>query len=64
MDFNELYDKYVNKLLDNIANEKKSISLLGDFNIYLLKYDRDTINKLIFGFSLLQYDFTLNLTPD
>ena len=42
MDLNEFNDKYVNKLLDNKAKENKTIFLLGDFNIDLLKYDSQT----------------------
>ena len=42
MDFKEFNDNYVNKLLDNIAKENKTIFLLGDFNIVLLKYDSHT----------------------
>ena len=38
MDLNEFNDKYVNKLLDKITNENKTIFLLRDFN----KYDSHT----------------------
>ena len=41
MDLNEFNDKYVHKLLDNIAKENKTF-LLGDFNIALLKFDSHT----------------------
>ena len=37
MDLNEFNDNYVNKLLDNITRENKTTSLLGDFDIDLLK---------------------------
>ena len=30
---------YLNKLLENISKEQKSISLLGDFNVNLLNYN-------------------------
>ena len=43
MDLNEFNDDCVNKLLDNIKRETKTTLLLGDFNIYLLKYE-DFIN--------------------
>ena len=33
MDFNEFYDNYANKLLDNITRENKTTFLLGDLNI-------------------------------
>ena len=42
MDLNEFYDKYVDKLLDNITKENKTTFFLGDFNIDLLKYDSHT----------------------
>ena len=32
-------DIYLNPLLDNISKESKSIFLVGDFNVDLLKYD-------------------------
>ena len=41
MDLNEFNDKYVNKLLDNIKQNKTTF-LLEDFNIDLLKYDSRT----------------------
>ena len=39
MDLNEFNDSFLNTLLDKISKENKSIFLLGDFNIDLLKYD-------------------------
>ena len=41
MDLNEFNDNYVNKLLDNIR-ENKTTFLIGDFNIDLLKYESHT----------------------
>ena len=41
MDLNEFNDNYVNKLLDNIR-ENKTTFLLGDFNKDLLKYESQT----------------------
>ena len=40
MDLDEFNDKYLNTLLDKIFKENKSIFLLGDFNVNLLKYDK------------------------
>ena len=62
MDFNEFNDKYVNRLLDNMAKENKTILLLGDFNTELLRYESHTL-AIEFLDSVLQYDFTLYLTP-
>ena len=39
MDLDEFNDIYLNPLLDKISKESKSIFLLGDFNVDLLKYD-------------------------
>ena len=39
MDLNEFNDSFLNTLLDKISKENKSIFLLGDFNIDLLRYD-------------------------
>ena len=38
MDLTDFNCNYLNKLLENICKEQKSIFLLGDFNINLLKY--------------------------
>ena len=62
MDLNEFNDKYVNRLLDNMAKENKTILLLGDFNTELLRYESHTL-AIEFLDSVLQYDFTLYLTP-
>ena len=40
MDLNKFHDKYVNKLLENIA--KGNNTIFYDFNIDLLKYDSNT----------------------
>ena len=37
MDLNEYNDYYVNNLLDKLSKEKKTVFLLGDFNIDLLR---------------------------
>ena len=39
MDLDKFNDIYLNPLLDKISKESKSIFLLGDFNVDLLKYD-------------------------
>ena len=40
MDLNELNDSYVNKLLDKLSKENKTVFLLDDFNIDLLNYNQ------------------------
>ena len=40
MDLDEFSDNYLNTLLDKISKENKSVFLLGDFNVDLLKYDK------------------------
>ena len=62
IDANEFNNKHVNELLDNIAKENKTISLLGNFNIDLLKYDSHTPTNEFLDSFILQYDFTLYLT--
>ena len=48
MDFDEFNDIYLNCLLDKISKESKSIFLLGDFNVDLLKYDHHApINEFL-----------------
>ena len=39
MNLNEFYKFYLNNLLDKLSKEKKTVFLLGDFNINLLNYD-------------------------
>ena len=39
---NEFTDIYISKLLGKISKEDKTIVLMGDFNIDLLKYDTNT----------------------
>ena len=39
MDLTELNCNYLNKLLENISKEQKSIFLLGGFNVNLLNYN-------------------------
>ena len=51
MDLDEFNDNCLNTLLDKISKENKSVFLLGDFNVDLLKYDKhaptnDFLNSL------------------
>ena len=39
MDLNDFNSNYLNKLLDKVSKENKTIFLLGDFNVDLLKYE-------------------------
>ena len=39
MDLTDFNCNYLNKLLDNISKEEKSIFLTGDFNVNLLNYN-------------------------
>ena len=39
MDLSEFNCNYLNKLFENISKQKKSITLLGDFNVNLLNYN-------------------------
>ena len=49
MDLNEFNDYYLNELLHKLSSENKSVILLGDFNVDLMKYGNhhSTINFLI-----------------
>ena len=40
MDLTDFNCNYLNKLLENISKEQKSIFLLGDFNVNLLNYNK------------------------
>ena len=39
IDLNEFNDYYLNELLHKLSSENKSVILLGDFNVDLMKYD-------------------------
>ena len=41
MDLNEFNDYYLNQLLHKHSSANKSIILLGDFNVDLMKYNND-----------------------
>ena len=48
MDLTDFNCNYLNKLLENISKEQKSIFLLGDFNVNLLNYDElNQTNKFL-----------------
>ena len=40
MDFNEFNCYYLNPLLEKLAKEQKTVCLLGDFNVDILKYEQ------------------------
>ena len=39
MDVTDFNSNYLNKLLEKISKEQKSVFLLGDFNVNLLNYN-------------------------
>ena len=39
MDLTDFNCNYLNKLLENISEEQKTVFLLGDFNVNLLNYN-------------------------
>ena len=41
MDLTDFNCNYLNKLLENISKEQKSIFFLGDFNVNLLNYNEN-----------------------
>ena len=48
MDLPDLNCIYLNKLLENISKERKSVFLLGDFNVNLLHYnEHNQINEFL-----------------
>ena len=48
MDLADFNCNYLNKLLENISKEQKSIFLLGDFNVNLLNYNENNeINEFL-----------------
>ena len=52
---------YLNILLPAISKEKKNVFLLGDFNVYLLKYDKHARRNDIMG-SLSSYMFFFHIS--
>ena len=55
---------YLNKLLENISEEKKSIFLLGDFSVNLLNYNDVNQTNEFLDFlasnSLIAFNLTTN----
>ena len=48
MDLNDFNCNYLNKLLENISKEQKSVFLPGDFNVNLLNYnEHNQTNELL-----------------
>ena len=48
MDLTDFNCNYLNQVLDNISKEQKSVFLLGDFNVNLLKYnEHNQTNKFL-----------------
>ena len=48
MDLTDFNCNYLNKLLENISKEQKSIFLLGDFNVNVLNYnERNQTNEFL-----------------
>ena len=45
MDLTDFSINYLNKSLENISKEQKSIFLLGDFNINLLNYNENNLTN-------------------
>ena len=45
MDLDEFNELYLNVLLEKLNKENKSIFLLGDFNVDLLKYDKNSLTN-------------------
>ena len=49
MDLTDFNCNYLNKLLDNISKEQKSIFLFGDFNVNLLNYnEHNQANEVLY----------------
>ena len=65
MDLADFNSNYLNKLLENISKEQKSVFLLGDFNVNLLNYNEhnqtneflDSLASNSFKYSYRQYIF-------
>ena len=48
MDLVDFNCNYLNKLLENVSKEQKSIFLLGSFNVNLLNYNENLIRLMNF----------------
>ena len=42
LELSEFNNCYLSNLLENLSNESKTVVYLGDFNVDLLKYDKDS----------------------
>ena len=40
MDLNEFNEEFLNVVLQKLSKENKSVFLMGDFNVDLLKFDK------------------------
>ena len=49
MDLTDFNCNYLNQLLENISKERKSIFLLGDFNVNLLNYNEHNQTNEVLG---------------
>ena len=45
MNLTDFNSNYLNKLLENVSKEQKSIFLLVDFNVNLLNYNEDNLTN-------------------
>ena len=63
MELNEFNYKYVNKLSDNLPKSNKTIFFIWTIQYRLIKIWQPNLNKIILGFSLLQYDFMVPSPP-
>ena len=53
MDLTDFNNNSLNKILDKVSKEQKSIFLLGDFNINLLNYNvQNSTNEFFLFFAL------------
>ena len=63
MDLTDFNCNYLNKLLENISKEQKSIFLLGDFNVNLLNYnEHNQTNKVLDSLASISF-IPLTLQP-
>ena len=56
MNLDEFNDNYLNIILQEISKGKRNVFLLGDFNVDLIKYDKQTgTNEFIDSLSAFMY---------
>ena len=63
MDLTDFNCNYLNKLLDNISKEQKSIFLFGDFNVNLLNYNEHNQANEVLGCLASNSTIALILQP-